>query len=842
MGWQDAARRNPPAAVSNSPNHDTSNTGILCDSLRVIDVDVDDPKVAPRCVEIARAMFGNSPMRYRDNSPRRLLVYRAAAGEPEKRKIEGTAGKIEALGHGQQFVAFGDHESGADLQWDGDAPGSVSRDGLTAVTEDQITLFFEAVSPIIGSKSPPPKKGGKKKRADSVDQTELLRRIVAGEAFHDSVLSLAGYFASRSVPLDAAVAAILAAFDAVPGASRDARWQERRDDAERCVRDIYAKDEERRKPQGPAGIVMPKFYEFNEHGLFYQPPPKNDGPATPLWVCAPFEIMGRTSDTTHLNHGLYFRWIDLDEDTHTWACPMSRVHSDSGELTGDLHAAGLRCGTSRGQRDALRTFLTTVVVTRRVICVDRAGWHDKAFVLPSGDAFGPGAGNIVLQTESAAGSSAFIARGTIGEWKEKVAKYAVGNDLMVLAICCALMGPLLDIINEPTSGFHIYGQSQTGKTTQLFCAMSVWGPGDERHKVSWRSTDNALEAVAAARNGGFLPLDELGLLMSRFAATMGYILGIGVGKNRARRDGLARRPLEWTLAYLSTGETTFAARAAEAGERTRAGMDVRLIELSADAGAGMGVWQKLHDFKTAAALAEHLRVAATAYCGTAAPAFLSKLAHDRAEDQGALQDALSALKNIFLKKHVPTDADGQVRSVAARFSILAAAGELATVYGILPWNKGEALRATEACFKKWLVARGGVCAGEDIRAVEQVRSAISAHGGARFEVISENADADNAAVEMPPERIANRMGFKRWNGTEWEYLVLPDAWKNEVCAGLDPRRVARVLIERDLLRCEQGRLTIVRRLGKYGNVRGYAVRGAILEGEDGGEDGGVSAT
>jgi hypothetical protein len=163
MGWQDAARRDPPAAVANPPNHDTSNTGILCDGLRIIDIDVDDPKVAPRCVEIARAMFGNSPMRYRDNSARRLLVYRAAAGEPEKRKIEGTEGKVEALGHGQQFVAFGDHESGADLQWDGDAPGSVSRDGLTAVTEDQITLFFEAVSPMMGSKSPPPKKGGKKK-------------------------------------------------------------------------------------------------------------------------------------------------------------------------------------------------------------------------------------------------------------------------------------------------------------------------------------------------------------------------------------------------------------------------------------------------------------------------------------------------------------------------------------------------------------------------------------------------------------------------------------------------------------------------------------------------------
>jgi hypothetical protein len=157
----------------------------------------------------------------------------------------------------------------------------VPRDSLTAVTEDQITLFFEAVSPIIGSKDPPKKAGGKKKRADRADQTELLRRIVAGEAFHDSVLSLAGYFASRSVPLDAAVATVLATFDAVPQAARDTRWKERRDDAERCIRDIYVKEEKKRQPQGPAGVVMPKFFEFNERGLF-----ERRTRITPVDMCA----------------------------------------------------------------------------------------------------------------------------------------------------------------------------------------------------------------------------------------------------------------------------------------------------------------------------------------------------------------------------------------------------------------------------------------------------------------------------------------------------------------------------------------------------------------------------
>jgi hypothetical protein len=160
--WPTAARRNPPAAVTDPPQPDTTNTGILCDGLRCIDIDIDDLMVASGCAEIARKMFGAAPARYRNNSPRRLLLYRAAVGEPSKRVVVGTFGKVEILGRGQQFVAFGDHESGAKLQWEGDAPGTVSRDSIPTVEENQITGFLEAVSAIIGSESPSQKPGGKK--------------------------------------------------------------------------------------------------------------------------------------------------------------------------------------------------------------------------------------------------------------------------------------------------------------------------------------------------------------------------------------------------------------------------------------------------------------------------------------------------------------------------------------------------------------------------------------------------------------------------------------------------------------------------------------------------------
>jgi hypothetical protein len=154
-------------------------------------------------------------------------------------------------------------------------------------------------------------------------------------------------------------------------------------------------------------------------------------------------------------------------------------------------------------------------------------------------------------------------------------------------------------------------------------------------------------------------------------------------------------PLKRTF-FWSIGETTLAAKLAEAGRHTRAGMDVRMVELSADAGCGMGVWQKLYDFGSGAALSNHLCEASRTYCGTAGPAFLARLARERADNAPALMERFRKVREKFFEKHLPQGADGQVQSVAAFFALLGGAGELATEYDVLPWLKGEALHAAGA--------------------------------------------------------------------------------------------------------------------------------------------------
>jgi hypothetical protein len=131
------------------------NTGLLLGGLRCVDCDVDDPQLALEIVrEARRHLPPGALIRRRAGSPRLSMFYRTATGQPSKRAIEGTQGKIEILGLGQQAVVHGVHPSGAPLSWqNGRGPDSVPRDQISAVSEEQITTFLTASAPLLDARS-----------------------------------------------------------------------------------------------------------------------------------------------------------------------------------------------------------------------------------------------------------------------------------------------------------------------------------------------------------------------------------------------------------------------------------------------------------------------------------------------------------------------------------------------------------------------------------------------------------------------------------------------------------------------------------------------------------------
>ncbi len=152
--WPERARLNPPDAVAAWPESTALSTGILCDGLVAVDVDVDDSAIAAQVVAAAFHHLGSAPSRTRPDSSRSLLLYRAAEGQPSKRSISGPHGKVEALGKGQQFVAFGLHDKGAAYTWPQAGPDGFQRDALTAVSQEALTTFLEVVAPLIGADAP----------------------------------------------------------------------------------------------------------------------------------------------------------------------------------------------------------------------------------------------------------------------------------------------------------------------------------------------------------------------------------------------------------------------------------------------------------------------------------------------------------------------------------------------------------------------------------------------------------------------------------------------------------------------------------------------------------------
>ena len=113
-----------------------------------------------------------------------------------------------------------------------------------------------------------------------------------------------------------------------------------------------------------------------------------------------------------------------------------------------------------------------------------------------------------------------------------------------------------------------------------------------------------------------------------------------------------------------------------------------MIELPADAGAGHGLFQNLHGGPDGDAFSKRLRHACEQHHGHAAPLFLEDLVANR----GAAVAAVREQMGRWLGQHLGRDAAGQVSRVAHRFALIAAAGELATTWGIVPWAAGTAVR------------------------------------------------------------------------------------------------------------------------------------------------------
>jgi len=264
---------------------------------------------------------------------------------------------------------------------------------------------------------------------------------------------------------------------------------------------------------------------------------------------------------------------------------------------------------------------------------------------------------------------------------------------------------------------------------------------------------------------------------------------------------------------LSTGEIRLTDKLIENRQQARAGQQVRLVDIPADAGKGLGVFDAAGPVNDPKALADQIKTAAQASYGTVGPEFVRRLIKE-----GVQPSEIKDMINAFRMKYAPQAADAQVLRAADRFGLVAAAGELACALGVAPWQKGDAIEASRRCFVDWCESRGGGEAGEVQAAISKVRLFIEQHGDSRFEPMEETQDRP----------VHNRAGWRRGDGINREWLIPPETWKAEVTAGHEPNLVARVLAERGFLKLPRdGRHQRVEKI-QGRSQRVYLVTASIL--------------
>jgi len=295
-------------------------------------------------------------------------------------------------------------------------------------------------------------------------------------------------------------------------------------------------------------------------------------------------------------------------------------------------------------------------------------------------------------------------------------------------------------------------------------------------------------------------IDELGQMADENpaeAAQTVYMVANGSSKQRANRTGGAAGIKTWRLIFVSAGEVSLSNLMAQAGKTVKAGQEVRFIDIPADAGKGLGLFEELHNCPDGPSFAEALNSNSKSFYGTAARAFLAQITADKA----GFTSRLKVLMAEFLQ-NVPEGADGQIKRSANRFALVAAAGELAS--DITGWPEGESFRGVKACFDAWLAERGEGC-HESNQAIESVRARLLTWGDSRF------GQTANAPV----------WGVR----TERDFWVYPATFRDELCRGLDHRNVAKVLRDNDFL---SDTAAVTKRIPGGGTRKFYVISGRLL--------------
>ncbi|MEQ1965089.1 DUF927 domain-containing protein [Xenorhabdus khoisanae] len=451
-----------------------------------------------------------------------------------------------------------------------------------------------------------------------------------------------------------------------------------------------------------------------------------------------------------------------------------------------LRSRGINITTKNSLLPILSDHLQRSGDRRQWDVTQTAGWHCGAYVMPDGEIIG----QPYMPVAFCGGTSAvagYVVRGTADEWKTRVASLMKGNRSMMLGVLVGLAAPLNSLAGGSCFGVHLFAQSSAGKTTTVEAASSLYGDPEEL-KLSWHGTHHGLNNEAAARNDGFLPIDEIGQSANpKEVANSAYSLFNGVGKIQGKREGGNRAVIRWKIAALSTGEEDLETFLIKGGITPKAGQLVRLLSVP------FIDTEFFNGYEDGDAHARAIKRESKRYCGTAGRAWILWLS----ENQERAIETVTRKEKAWLDS-LPEEASAQVRRVAVRFALLDAAGELATP--ITGWSTEDCHSAIRQSFDDWL-ADFGIGNREKYQVITRARDFIQKYGLSRFQPytygkLNGNIDTINA---MRINNLAGYMVHNRRDDGQVEYHIIPSVFEEEILQGLQKKSGFEALEEAGML-------------------------------------------
>jgi uncharacterized protein (DUF927 family) len=119
-------------------------------------------------------------------------------------------------------------------------------------------------------------------------------------------------------------------------------------------------------------------FEIRQTGVFYV---ESD---SERFICSPLDVSAQTLDATGNACGRLLQWKDPAGNPHKWAMPIALLSGDScAEFRAELMSSGLDISPNKKERSLLAVYIQKFPTDKRARCVERLGWYNSVYVLPT---------------------------------------------------------------------------------------------------------------------------------------------------------------------------------------------------------------------------------------------------------------------------------------------------------------------------------------------------------------------------------------------------------------------------------------------------------------------------